>query len=36
VTAINAGRVIGTIDPDGFEIERAFFALMEADLRGFE
>ncbi|GAB2604221.1 ABC transporter ATP-binding protein [Pseudactinotalea suaedae] len=32
VTVLNAGRVIGTIDPHGFDIERAFFALVRADL----
>ena len=36
VTVMNAGRVIGTIDPDGLDIERAFFALVQADLRESE
>jgi ABC-2 type transport system ATP-binding protein len=31
ITVINAGRVIGTIDPHGVDIERSFFALVHAD-----
>jgi ABC-2 type transport system ATP-binding protein len=31
ITVINAGRVIGTLDPHGVDIERSFFALVHAD-----
>lgn len=31
ITVINAGRVIGTLDPQGIDIERSFFALVHAD-----
>jgi ABC-2 type transport system ATP-binding protein len=31
ITVINAGRVIGTLDPHGIDLERAFFALVHAD-----
>ncbi|GAA1626693.1 ABC transporter ATP-binding protein [Catellatospora bangladeshensis] len=31
ITVINAGRVIGTLDPRGVDIERSFFALVHAD-----
>ncbi|MFF2844689.1 ABC transporter ATP-binding protein [Paenarthrobacter sp. NPDC057981] len=31
VTVINAGRVIGSIDPKGTDIEREFFALVHSD-----
>lgn len=31
ITVINAGRVIGGLDPDGVDIERAFFVLVHAD-----
>lgn len=33
ITVINAGRVIGTLDPLGVDIERAFFALVHEDDR---
>lgn len=36
VTVINAGRVIGTIDPKGTDIEREFFALVHSDDTGQE
>jgi ABC-2 type transport system ATP-binding protein len=31
ITVINGGRVIGTLDPHGVDIERAFFSLVHAD-----
>ncbi|GAA1518907.1 ABC-2 type transport system ATP-binding protein [Agromyces terreus] len=31
VTVVNAGRVIGNLDPAGVDLERAFFALVHAD-----
>ncbi len=31
ITVINAGRVIGALDPHGTDIERSFFALVHAD-----
>jgi len=31
ITVINDGRLIGTLDPHGLDIERAFFALVHAD-----
>lgn len=31
VTVVNHGRVIGTLDPEGLDIERAFFTLVHAD-----
>lgn len=31
ITVINAGRVIGTLDPHGVDIERSFFALVHDD-----
>ncbi|MFC8041889.1 ABC transporter ATP-binding protein [Paenarthrobacter sp. NPDC057355] len=31
VTVINAGRVVGSIDPKGTDIEREFFALVHSD-----
>jgi ABC-2 type transport system ATP-binding protein len=31
ITVINAGRVIGALDPHGVDIERSFFALVHAD-----
>lgn len=31
ISVINAGRVIGTLDPRGIDIERSFFALVHAD-----
>jgi ABC-2 type transport system ATP-binding protein len=31
ITVINNGRTIGDLDPDGGDIERAFFALVHAD-----
>jgi ABC-2 type transport system ATP-binding protein len=31
ISVINAGRLIGTIDPDGVDIERAFFDLVHSD-----
>jgi ABC-2 type transport system ATP-binding protein len=31
ITVINSGRTIGTLNPDGVDIERAFFALVHAD-----
>jgi ABC-2 type transport system ATP-binding protein len=31
ISVINAGRLIGTLDPDGVDIERAFFSLVHAD-----
>ena len=31
ITVVNAGRVIGTLDPHGVDIERSFFALVHAD-----
>lgn len=31
ITVLNQGRVIGSIDPEGADIERAFFALVHAD-----
>lgn len=31
ISVINAGRLIGTLDPGGIDIERAFFALVLAD-----
>ena len=32
VTVINSGRVIGALDPDGVDLERAFFDLVYADV----
>jgi ABC-2 type transport system ATP-binding protein len=34
ITVINEGRVIGSLDPSGLDIERAFFALVRADDEG--
>lgn len=31
ISVVNAGRVIGTLDPGGLELERSFFALVLAD-----
>lgn len=31
ITVINAGRVVGSLDPVGADIERAFFAIVHAD-----
>lgn len=31
ITAVNAGRVVGELDPTGHDLERAFFALVHAD-----
>jgi ABC-2 type transport system ATP-binding protein len=31
ITVINAGRIVGTLDPHGVDIEREFFALVRAD-----
>ncbi|GAA1835046.1 ABC transporter ATP-binding protein [Agromyces salentinus] len=31
VTVVNAGRVIGMLDPGGIDLERAFFSLVHAD-----
>lgn len=31
ITVINGGRVVGTLDPVGIDLERQFFALVEAD-----
>jgi ABC-2 type transport system ATP-binding protein len=31
ITVINGGRVIGTLDPHGIDIERSFFALVHDD-----
>jgi ABC-2 type transport system ATP-binding protein len=31
ITVVNAGRIIGTLDPAGVDIERSFFALVHAD-----
>ena len=31
ISVINAGRLIGTIDPHGVDIERAFFDLVHRD-----
>jgi ABC-type multidrug transport system, ATPase component len=31
ITVINGGRVIGSLDPHGIDIERSFFALVHAD-----
>ncbi|GAB3616974.1 hypothetical protein GCM10027416_15310 [Okibacterium endophyticum] len=31
ITVLNAGRVIGSLDPHGVDIERAFFATVHAD-----
>lgn len=31
ITVMNRGTVIGTLDPDGVDIERAFFALVRSD-----
>ena len=31
ISVINAGRLIGTLDPGGADIERAFFALVHDD-----
>jgi ABC-2 type transport system ATP-binding protein len=31
ITVINDGRIIGTLDPHGVDIERSFFALVHAD-----
>jgi ABC-2 type transport system ATP-binding protein len=32
ISVMNDGRVIGTIDPGGLDIERTFFAMVQADL----
>jgi ABC-2 type transport system ATP-binding protein len=34
ITVINDGKVIGTLDPHGVDIERSFFALVYADVEG--
>ncbi|MFC4496250.1 ABC transporter ATP-binding protein [Streptomyces ovatisporus] len=31
ITVVNGGRLIGTLDPQGVDIERSFFALVHAD-----
>ncbi|RXZ40108.1 ATP-binding cassette domain-containing protein, partial [Agromyces binzhouensis] len=31
ITVVNDGRVIGSLDPGGFDLERAFFALVHDD-----
>lgn len=31
ITVINAGRAIGALDPEGIDLERAFFAMLHAD-----
>jgi ABC-2 type transport system ATP-binding protein len=31
ITVMNEGRVVGSLDPGGFDLERAFFALVHAD-----
>jgi ABC-2 type transport system ATP-binding protein len=31
ITVINSGRVIGTLDPHGIDIERSFFKLVHTD-----
>ncbi|WP_438853795.1 ABC transporter ATP-binding protein [Agromyces sp. M3QZ16-3] len=31
ITVVNDGRVIGSLDPAGFDLERAFFALVHGD-----
>ncbi|GAA1058406.1 hypothetical protein GCM10017608_26790 [Agromyces luteolus] len=31
ITVVNDGRIIGTLDPGGFDLERAFFALVHGD-----
>ncbi|MDY7103842.1 MAG: ABC transporter ATP-binding protein [Actinomycetota bacterium] len=31
ITVVNRGRVVGSLDPGGVDIERAFFALVHAD-----
>ncbi len=31
ITVLNNGRIIGTLDPGGVDLERAFFALVHAD-----
>jgi ABC-2 type transport system ATP-binding protein len=31
ICVLNAGRIIGTLDPHGIDIERSFFALVRAD-----
>lgn len=31
IIVVNRGRVVGSLDPDGVDIERAFFALVHAD-----
>ncbi|WP_350227355.1 AAA family ATPase [Agromyces marinus] len=31
ITVVNAGRVIGSLDPGGVDLERAFFALVHGD-----
>jgi ABC-2 type transport system ATP-binding protein len=31
ITVVNDGRVIGALDPGGFDLERAFFGLVHAD-----
>lgn len=31
ITVVNRGRTIGTLDPEGVDIERSFFALVHAD-----
>jgi ABC-2 type transport system ATP-binding protein len=31
ITVINAGRAIGALDPEGIDLERAFFAMLHSD-----
>lgn len=31
ISVLNAGRIIGTLDPHGLDIERSFFGLVHAD-----
>lgn len=31
ITVISSGRVVGTLEPDGIDLERQFFSLVEAD-----
>ncbi|WP_430647540.1 ABC transporter ATP-binding protein [Agromyces sp. GXS1127] len=31
ITVVNDGRIIGSLDPGGFDLERAFFALVHGD-----
>ncbi len=33
ITVINSGRVVGALEPTGIDLERQFFALIEADAR---